>query len=207
MLITAIWAIMKAVYVDEMCWLPAKDTMYDYILFAPIIIVLVCNVFFLATIIWVLVTKLRASNSLETRQYRKAARAIVVLFPLLGLTYLLMFYAPSEDQDLFRAFKYVNAVLQPLQGLLVAIFYCFLNGEVQTLLRKKLSSIQDSRGLFTRHTKSSFIGSPGRSSFHALPMTSSNGRHSNGGGASREKPFNSETTAVVYPPDEEENML
>ncbi|KAL8573261.1 hypothetical protein ACOMHN_006672 [Nucella lapillus] len=202
--ITVAWAIVKAVHDDKLCWLPNRETSYDYIMHTPVIVVLACNVFFLATIIWVLVTKLRASNSLETQQYRKAVRAILVLFPLLGLTYLLMFYGPATDTDLYRIFQYMNAVLQTLQGLLVAVFYCFLNGEVQTLLRKKLSSIQDSRGLFTRHnTKSSFVGSPGRSSFHALSMTSCNGRHSLS--ARDKRPHNTDTTSTAaFPADEEE---
>ena len=46
---------------------------------------------------------------------RKAVRAIVVLFPLLGLTYLLMFYGPATDTQLYRVFKYMNALLQTLQ--------------------------------------------------------------------------------------------
>ncbi|XP_076461460.1 corticotropin-releasing factor receptor 2-like [Babylonia areolata] len=181
-IITAAWAVTKALYDDELCWLPHSDTAYDYILHTPVIIVLVCNVFFLATIIWVLVTKLRASSTLETRQYRKAVRAILVLFPLLGLTYLLMFYGPASDTLLYTVFKYMNAVLQTLQGLLVAIFYCFLNGEVQAVLRKKVTSIQDSRGLFTRHTKSSFIGSPARSSLQAFSMTTCNNNNGRIGG-------------------------
>ena len=78
--------------------------------------------------------------------------------------------------------------------------------QVQTLLRKKLSSIQDSRGIFTRHTKSSFVGSPARTSFHALSMTTCNGRPSNG---TRDKRCQSETSAVYPAGDEEEgeNML
>ena len=49
------------------------------------------------------------------RLCRKAVRAIVVLFPLLGLTYLLMFYGPATDTELYRVFKYMNALLQTLQ--------------------------------------------------------------------------------------------
>nr|KAG5693768.1 hypothetical protein BaRGS_032452 [Batillaria attramentaria] len=168
-----------------------------------------CNLVFLATIIWVLVTKLRATNSLEIRQYRKAVRATLVLFPLLGLTYLLVFYMPaSKESQFYRVMSYINAVLHTMQGLTIAIFYCFLNGEVQTLLRKKLSSIQDSRGLFTRHTKSSFIASPARSNCHALSMTSCNGRQPNGTQPKDKVRYHSETTTAVYPDDEAaERML
>ena len=44
----------------------------------------------------VLITKLRSATSVETQQYRKASKALLVLIPLLGITYILMIAGPSE---------------------------------------------------------------------------------------------------------------
>lgn len=44
----------------------------------------------------VLITKLRSANTVETRQYRKASKALLVLIPLLGITYLVLLYGPNE---------------------------------------------------------------------------------------------------------------
>jgi 7 transmembrane receptor (Secretin family) len=44
----------------------------------------------------VLITKLRSANTAETRQYRKASKALLVLIPLFGLTYLIVLYGPNE---------------------------------------------------------------------------------------------------------------
>lgn len=68
---------------------------------------------------------------------RKAIRATVVLFPLLGITNLLFAVNPGDKGDLESAYMLTNAILQSSQGLFVSVFYCFLNTEVQELLRKR----------------------------------------------------------------------
>lgn len=35
-------------------------------------------------------------HQVETRQYRKASKALLVLIPLLGITYLVVLYGPNE---------------------------------------------------------------------------------------------------------------
>lgn len=64
--------------------------------------------------------------------FRKAARAAVVLLPLLGITNVLfMIEAPLDDVRKFAVWSYSTHFLRSFQGLFVAIFYCFFNGEVR----------------------------------------------------------------------------
>ncbi|XP_070566095.1 corticotropin-releasing factor receptor 2-like isoform X2 [Ptychodera flava] len=146
---TFAWAVVKYMYEDEECWLPPQGaSWYDYIYQGPIIIVLLINFIFLFNIVRILITKLRASNTLETKQYRKAVKATVVLLPLLGLTYVLFFMSPDKDNIPARlVFLYFNAILQSTQGLSVSVFYVFLNGEVKSVMRRHFTRWRDSHSL------------------------------------------------------------
>lgn len=94
------------------------------------------NAFFLVNIIRVLVTKLRAHNTLEMDQARKAVKATAVLFPLLGLTNALsIMKAPGQSAE--AVYRITYAILQSSQGAFVAVIYCFLNSEVRAAIKKK----------------------------------------------------------------------
>lgn len=52
---------------------------------------------------------MRTANTAETRQYKKASKALLVLIPLLGITYLVVWIGPengvsSQMFDVLRAF-------------------------------------------------------------------------------------------------------
>uniref|UniRef100_T1IG66 G_PROTEIN_RECEP_F2_4 domain-containing protein n=1 Tax=Rhodnius prolixus TaxID=13249 RepID=T1IG66_RHOPR len=68
----------------------------------------------------VLITKLRSSNNAETQQYRKATKALLVLIPLLGVTYILFITGPTEGPYAYL-FSYIRAFLLSTQGLTVAL--------------------------------------------------------------------------------------
>lgn len=107
----------------------------DWIHKAPALAGLALNLFFLIRIMWVLITKLRSANTLETEQYRKATKALLVLIPLLGITNLLVLCGPSDDSWFAHAFNYIRALMLSTQGFTVALFYCFMNTEVRHAIR------------------------------------------------------------------------
>ncbi|KAG8174466.1 hypothetical protein JTE90_021767 [Oedothorax gibbosus] len=116
------------IYEPEGCPWQRRDY-YDYIFICPVILVLLVNIIFLSKIMWVLITKLRATNTIESEQYRKAAKALLVLIPLLGVTYILVIATPSHRTGEV-VFTFLQASLLSIQGFIVAVLYCFLNGEV-----------------------------------------------------------------------------
>lgn len=93
-----------------------------------------------------LITKLRSANTAETRQYRKASKALLVLIPLLGLTYLIVLTGPEEGLQ-SHVFAIFRAFLISTQGFSVALFYCFLNSEVRQAWHLRFERWQDARDL------------------------------------------------------------
>ncbi|RZF33041.1 hypothetical protein LSTR_LSTR012776 [Laodelphax striatellus] len=116
----------------------------DWIYQGPAAVILFVNVIFLVMIMWVLITKLRSANTVETQQYRKAAKALLVLIPLLGITYILVIYVPSHGVTA-NPLAYCRAILLSTQGFTVALFYCFLNSEVQHTLSSHFERWKEAR--------------------------------------------------------------
>ncbi|PWA25326.1 hypothetical protein CCH79_00005418, partial [Gambusia affinis] len=141
------------------CWFGKEPGKYmDYIYQGPIILVLLINFVFLFNIVRILMTKLRASTTSETIQYRKAVKATLVLLPLLGITYMLFFVNPGEDDISQIVFIYFNSFLQAFQ--------------VRSAVRKRWHRWQDNHALRVRVARAMSIPtSPTRISFHSIKQT------------------------------------
>lgn len=65
-------------------------------------------------------------------------RATLILIPLLGLHYILTPFRPEAKSEWEGIYESVAAVCTSFQGLCVALLFCFCNGEVITVIKKKL---------------------------------------------------------------------
>ncbi|TDG41390.1 hypothetical protein AWZ03_012194 [Drosophila navojoa] len=133
-----------------------EETNVDWIFQGPVCTVLIINLTFLLRIMFVLITKLRSANTVETRQYRKAAKALLVLIPLFGITYLVVLAGPSESGLMGHMFAVLRA------GFWVSLFYCFLNSEVRNALRHHVSTWRDSRNIQRNQNRSPLTSYYGR---------------------------------------------
>ncbi|KAL9915531.1 diuretic hormone receptor isoform X2 [Glossina fuscipes] len=123
------------------------ETHVDWIFQGPVCAVLLINLIFLLIIMWVLITKLRSANTVETRQYRKAAKALLVLIPLFGITYLVVLAGPNEGGIMSHMFAVLRSVLLSTQYMDAgASAYCmrFISGlfSVTFLLFSQFRSTQ-----------------------------------------------------------------
>ena len=73
------------------------------------------------------------------RRHFKAAKALVIVIPLLGFTYLLTFIGPSKENNplAYTIFQSVRAVLLSTQGAVITLPYCYLNSEVQGVIKNR----------------------------------------------------------------------
>ncbi|KAH8386873.1 hypothetical protein KR093_003156, partial [Drosophila rubida] len=148
-LMTTVWVQCTAIFMDTSlgdCMWNYNLTPYYWILEGPRLTVILLNFFFLVNIIRVLVVKLRQSQASDIEQTRKAVRAAIVLLPLLGITNLLHLVPALKTAWKFAVWSYVTHFLTSFQGFFIALIYCFLNGEVRTVLLKSLAVWMSVRG-------------------------------------------------------------
>lgn len=100
-------------------------------------ILLLVNTFFLLWIMLIVVSKLHIQKSMDfDRRHLRALKALVVVIPVLGFTYILTLLGPSarDTPMAYTIFQAVRAVLLSTQGAVITLPYCYLNTEVQGIL-------------------------------------------------------------------------
>ncbi|KAL4703917.1 hypothetical protein ACJJTC_002092 [Scirpophaga incertulas] len=131
----------RAAGASALCWADEGAPKPELAVLAVAAVLL--NLAFLCNIVRVLCTKLRAGGGVGGAAPRPSAtalhalRATCLLAPLLGLQYLLTPFRPPRSARYWLLYEYVSALTTSLQGLCVAILYCFCNGEVLAQLRRR----------------------------------------------------------------------
>ncbi|XP_050418804.1 calcitonin gene-related peptide type 1 receptor isoform X2 [Patella vulgata] len=150
LILTAVYAGVRGSFYEHSqdCWIFPNN--YQWILFGPVVASVVINICLLINIIRLLITKLRQIP--EASQSKKAARATLILVPLFGLQYLIFPVQPAKDSPFNPFYHYFIAMLTSLQGALVSIMYCFCNGEVLAVIRRKWHQHQLMTGHMRKNT-------------------------------------------------------
>jgi calcitonin receptor-like len=65
----------------------------------------------------------------------------MLLVPLLGLNFLLTPFRPETNNPWEYVYEVVSAMTASLQGLCVAILFCFCNGEVIAQVKRKWRTV------------------------------------------------------------------
>ncbi|KAM7300629.1 calcitonin gene-related peptide type 1 receptor [Ixodes scapularis] len=137
----ATYAVFRAKHGDTKCWIEPLDH-YEWIVLFPGLLCLILNFVFLCNIIRILVTKLRTAHTNEPLQFRKAVRAVIILFPLFGTQFLLGVYRKPQLCGAWEVYQYFNRTTDALQGCFVALLFCYLSGEVQTHVARSFDRVK-----------------------------------------------------------------
>merc|ERR550517_1250846 len=115
---------------------------------APMLIILVFNTFFLVWVISIVILKLRQKTTVTAadhdQRHWKAAKALIFVMPLLGVGYVMTLVVRPTVRSigvplLIAVSDAMEAVIVSTQGFVISLPYCFLNSEVQGVVRSHWS--------------------------------------------------------------------
>ncbi|XP_039693350.1 vasoactive intestinal polypeptide receptor 1 isoform X1 [Pteropus medius] len=158
---TMVWTISRIHFEDHGCWNNINSLLW-WILKTPILTSILVNFILFIRIIRILVQKLQPPDvgKSDSSSYSRLTRSTLLLIPLFGVHYTVFAFFPDNfNAEVKMIFE---LVMGSFQGSVVAILYCFLNGEVQAELRRK----------WWRWNPQSFLG---RGSEYQHPAGGSNG--------------------------------
>ncbi|KAL0902378.1 hypothetical protein ABMA27_000263 [Loxostege sticticalis] len=122
------------------CWMDISDSFW--IIIVPVLLSLFASFVFLVNVVRVLLTKLHpAPNQHVSVAARKAVRAALILIPLFGLHFILIPLVPQPNSPGERIYQVVSALLTSLQGLCVAVLFCFTNHDVVIVLKASITRL------------------------------------------------------------------
>ncbi|XP_064179105.1 glucagon-like peptide 2 receptor isoform X1 [Anguilla rostrata] len=132
------WTITKILYENQGCWSNNNKWIW-WIIKGPITVSVAIVFYIFIKIIKLLLSKLKADQGKFTDYRYSLAKATLVLIPLLGIhemvfTFMLDEYIEGQTRYIRN---FINLTMSSVQGLIVAILYCFANGEVQAELKKR----------------------------------------------------------------------
>ncbi|XP_074139294.1 vasoactive intestinal polypeptide receptor 1 [Sminthopsis crassicaudata] len=130
------WTLTRLHLEDTGCW-DSINSPYWWIIKTPILISILVNFIFFICIIRILVQKLQPPDMgrNESSQYSRLAKSTLLLIPLFGVHYTVFAFFPDNFK---KEVKWIfELVLGSFQGFVVAVLYCFLNGEVQAEFKRK----------------------------------------------------------------------
>ncbi|XP_065053436.1 calcitonin gene-related peptide type 1 receptor-like [Rhopilema esculentum] len=138
------------------CWTHDAQNNLMLILYVPMTIMLALNLIILLYVIGVVISKLKQNHSVDMRSKRKAAKGAIVLMPLLGTIYLMIFYAPQG----VVWYDYLLVVTQPMQGILVCVVHVFLNKDIHSAIKGKWRKLRGRSSMFQSTKFFSAYGGP-----------------------------------------------
>ncbi|XP_030625469.1 vasoactive intestinal polypeptide receptor 1b [Chanos chanos] len=132
------WGIAKAYFNDVGCWdIIETSDLFWWIIKTPILASILMNFILFICIIRILRQKINCPDigRNESNQYSRLAKSTLLLIPLFGINFIIFAFIPEHIKTELRLV--FDLILGSFQGFVVAVLYCFLNGEVQAEIKRK----------------------------------------------------------------------
>uniref|UniRef100_A0AAZ3Q449 G-protein coupled receptors family 2 profile 2 domain-containing protein n=1 Tax=Oncorhynchus tshawytscha TaxID=74940 RepID=A0AAZ3Q449_ONCTS len=125
-----VWAALRLHFDDTSCWDTNNTTALWWVIKGPTVVSIMINFVLFIGIIVILVQKLQSPDirGNESSIYLRLARSTLLLIPLFGIHYTVFAFSPEDVSKKERLVFELG--LGSFQGFVVAVLYCFLNGEV-----------------------------------------------------------------------------
>ncbi|CAL8255281.1 unnamed protein product [Merluccius merluccius] len=135
-----IWAVLRLHFDNMGCWDMNDNAAIWWVIKGPVLASIMVNFVLFIGIIVILVQKLQSPDigGNESSIYLRLARSTLLLIPLFGIHYTVFAFSPENVSKRERLVFELG--LGSFQGFVVAVLYCFLNGEVQSEIKRKWRS-------------------------------------------------------------------
>uniref|UniRef100_A0A4W5R8S6 Secretin receptor n=1 Tax=Hucho hucho TaxID=62062 RepID=A0A4W5R8S6_9TELE len=134
MVVIVAWSLAKYTLENEGCWERRGHEGIWWILRVPVLLFIVVNLLFFLSIIRILVAKLRTQDMHRNELNQRLAKSTLLLVSLFGLHYVLFAFLPHKVSEIWN---FIELAFASTQGFVVAVLYCFLNGEVQYEVQRR----------------------------------------------------------------------
>uniref|UniRef100_W5M678 Secretin receptor n=1 Tax=Lepisosteus oculatus TaxID=7918 RepID=W5M678_LEPOC len=124
MFFTIAWSVAKMLYEDIGCWNSSHNTTIRWVIRGPVITSILINFLFFISILRILMLKLKTPNvgGNDLNQYNQTLTLTQTPSPLVMILFLTSLCDLTASSFSFKKLLF--------QGFVVAVLYCFLNGEV-----------------------------------------------------------------------------
>ncbi|XP_072469434.1 secretin receptor isoform X2 [Notamacropus eugenii] len=152
------WAIARHLLENDGCWDINDKPSIWWIIRGPISVSILVNFILFVNILRILMKKLKTPEMRgnDMNHYKRLAKSTLLLIPLFGIHYIVFALYPEDTIEIKLVFE---LALGSFQGLVVAILYCFLNGEVQLEIQRKWRQRHLNNWFWTRPSLTSSFSS------------------------------------------------
>ncbi|XP_069761441.1 glucagon-like peptide 1 receptor isoform X2 [Narcine bancroftii] len=147
------WVTVKYFLENSGCWRQNRSMSFWWIVRSPLLLVITINFAIFIRIMTLLISKMKSHHLHDASWRNRLTKSTLILIPLLGVHEIL--FAFVTDENATGTLRYIKLFVElffgSIQGLLVAGLYCFINGEVQHELRKKLQQWRTKNNMRKSH--------------------------------------------------------